>query len=44
MDFAYSPKTKELQAKVSAFMKEHVVPAEAGFHAEVAANRAAGDP
>jgi len=44
MDFAYSPKTKELQAKVSAFMKEHVVPAEVGFHAEVAANRAAGDP
>jgi acyl-CoA dehydrogenase len=44
MDFAYSPKTKELQAKVSAFMKEHVFPAEAGFHAEVAANRAAGDP
>jgi acyl-CoA dehydrogenase len=44
MDFAYSPKTKELQAKVSAFMKEHVVPAEAAFHAEVAANRAAGDP
>jgi acyl-CoA dehydrogenase len=44
MDFAYSPRTKELQAKVSAFMKEHVVPAEAGFHAEVAANRAAGDP
>src|SRR5258706_6845067 len=44
MDFAYSPRTKELQAKVSAFMKEHVFPAEAGFHAEVAANRAAGDP
>ena len=44
MDFAYSPRTKELQAKVSAFMKEHVVPAEAAFHAEVAANRAAGDP
>jgi acyl-CoA dehydrogenase len=44
MDFAYSPKTKDLQAKVSAFMKDHVYPAEAPFHAEVAANRAAGDP
>ena len=44
MDFAYSPKTKDLQAKVSAFMNEHVVPAEAAYHAEVAANRAAGDP
>jgi acyl-CoA dehydrogenase len=44
MDFAYSPRTKELQAKVSAFMKEHVVAAEPAFHAEVAANRAAGDP
>ena len=44
MDFAYSQKTKDLQARVSAFMNEHVVPAEAAYHAEVAANRAAGDP
>src|SRR5689334_75613 len=44
MYFAYSPRTKELQAKVSAFMKDHVYPAEPAFHAEVAANRAAGDP
>jgi len=44
MDFAYSPKTKDLQARVCAFMNEHVVPAEAAYHAEVAANRAAGDP
>jgi len=44
MDFAYSPKTKDLQARVSAFMNQHVVPAEAAYHAEVAANRAAGDP
>ncbi|MBC8022728.1 MAG: acyl-CoA dehydrogenase family protein [Burkholderiales bacterium] len=44
MDFAYSPKTKELQSKVSAFMKAHVLPAEAAFHDEVAANRRAGDP
>jgi acyl-CoA dehydrogenase len=44
MDFAYSPKTKDLQARVCAFMNEHVGPAEAAYHAEVAANRAAGDP
>ena len=44
MDFAYSPKTKELQAKVSEFMEAHVVPAEAAYHDEVAANRRAGDP
>ena len=44
MDFAYSPKTKDLQARVCAFMNEHVVPAEAAYHAEVAANRATGDP
>ncbi|HUQ29306.1 MAG TPA: acyl-CoA dehydrogenase family protein, partial [Usitatibacter sp.] len=44
MDFAYSPKTKELQAKVSAFMETHVLPAEGAYHAEVAANRRAGDP
>ncbi len=44
MEFAYSPRTKELQAKVSAFMKAHVLPAEPAYHAEVAANRKAGDP
>ena len=44
MDFDYSPKTKELQAKVSAFMQAHVLPAEAAYQAEVAANRQAGDP
>jgi acyl-CoA dehydrogenase len=44
MEFAYSPRTKELQAKVSAFMKAHVLPAEPAYHAEVAANRKSGDP
>src|SRR6201995_5086353 len=44
MDFAYSPRTKDLQQKVTAFMEAHVYPAEKGFHDEVAANRAAGDP
>jgi acyl-CoA dehydrogenase len=44
MDFAYSRKTKELQAKVSAFMQAHVLPAEAAYEEEVSANRHAGDP
>ncbi|HSS27432.1 MAG TPA: acyl-CoA dehydrogenase family protein [Usitatibacter sp.] len=43
MDFAYSAKTRELQEKVTAFMDANVYPAEKAFHAEVAANRAAGD-
>jgi acyl-CoA dehydrogenase len=44
MDFAYSAKTKDLQAKVSAFMQAHVLPAEAAYNDEVAMNRRAGDP
>ncbi|HST02819.1 MAG TPA: acyl-CoA dehydrogenase family protein, partial [Usitatibacter sp.] len=43
MDFAYSAKTRELQQKLTAFMDANVYPAEKAFHAEVAANRAAGD-
>jgi acyl-CoA dehydrogenase len=44
MEFGYSERTKELQAKVAAFMDANVYPAEAAFHAEVAANRLAGNP
>ena len=43
MDFEYSPKVKELQRRVAAFMDEHVYPSEARFHEEVSANRAAGN-
>ncbi|WP_343730229.1 acyl-CoA dehydrogenase family protein [Duganella sp.] len=43
MDFAYSPKVRELQAKLTAFMDEHIYPNEAAFHAEIDANRAAGN-
>jgi acyl-CoA dehydrogenase len=43
MDFAYSDKVKDLQRRVSAFMEEHVYPAEARFHAEIAANRRNGN-
>jgi acyl-CoA dehydrogenase len=43
MDFDYSPKVQELQARLTAFMEQHVYPNEAAFHAEVDANRAAGN-
>jgi acyl-CoA dehydrogenase len=36
MNFEYSPKVKELQARVAAFMDANVYPSEARFHAEVA--------
>ena len=42
MDFDYSPKTKDLQVRLQAFMEEHVYPAEGAYHAEIAANTAAG--
>jgi acyl-CoA dehydrogenase len=42
MDFNYSARTQELQARLSAFMAEHVYPAEAEYHAEISANSAAG--
>jgi acyl-CoA dehydrogenase len=42
MDFGYSKKTQELQARVQAFMDEHVYPAEGRYVAEIQANTAAG--
>jgi acyl-CoA dehydrogenase len=42
MDFGYSPRTQDLQRRVSAFMQEHVYPAEARYHEEIEANTAAG--
>jgi len=42
MDFDYSPKTKELQAKLLKFMDDYIYPAEGAHHAEVEANTAAG--
>ena len=43
MDFDYSPKVQQLQARLTAFMDQHIYPNEARFHAEIEANRAAGD-
>ncbi len=42
MDFAYSPRTVELQGRLLAFMAEHILPAEPRFLAEIEANTAAG--
>ena len=36
MDFAYSEKVQKLQARLSAFMEQHVYPNEQTFHAQVA--------
>ena len=44
MDFSYSPKVIDLQKRVTAFMDEHIYPAEAVYHHEVAENRKAGNP
>ncbi len=44
MDFAYSPKVRDLQQRLNAFMDEHVYPNEDVFHDEVEANRARGNP
>ncbi|MEA2754246.1 MAG: acyl-CoA dehydrogenase [Aliidongia sp.] len=37
MDFSFSPKVRELQARVAGFMDEHVYPNEARFRDEIAA-------
>ncbi len=42
MDFAYSPRTQELQTQLLKFMDDHVYPAEAAFEAEIEANTKAG--
>ena len=43
MDFEYSPVVKTLQARLLAFMDEHVYPNEKTFIEEIAANRLAGN-
>ena len=43
MDFDYSPKVQALQARLTAFMDAHIYPNETAFHAEIEANRAAGN-
>lgn len=43
MDFEYSDRCKELQARLIAFMDEHIYPNEKAFKEEVERNVAAGD-
>ncbi|HRO61441.1 MAG TPA: acyl-CoA dehydrogenase family protein [Burkholderiaceae bacterium] len=43
MEFDFSPKCKEMQQKLLAFMDEHVYPNEHRYHEEVEANRRAGN-
>ena len=38
MDFSYSPRTQDLQARLQAFMAEHVTPNEGRYFAEIEAN------
>lgn len=42
MDFEYSPRTRELQARLQRFMDDHVYPSERAYEDELAANTAAG--
>jgi acyl-CoA dehydrogenase len=42
MDFSYSPRTQDLQARLNAFMVEHVYPVEHVWFEEVEANTRAG--
>ncbi|WP_321846848.1 acyl-CoA dehydrogenase family protein [Paraburkholderia bannensis] len=44
MNFEHSGKVKELQARLTAFMEQHVYPAEKQFAAEMDAARRAGNP
>ncbi|MFL6661966.1 MAG: acyl-CoA dehydrogenase, partial [Rhizobacter sp.] len=42
MDFSYSPRTQELQAKVQRFMEDHIYPSEQRYWDELEANTQAG--
>ena len=43
MDFDYSPKVKDMQARLLAFMNEHIYPNEQRFLEEIAENRSKGN-
>ena len=44
MNFDYTDKVKTMQARLIAFMDEHIYPNEKRFFQEIADNRAAGNP
>ncbi len=43
MNFDYTPKVQDLQARLLAFMDQHIYPNEARYHEEIAENRAKGN-
>ena len=43
MDFEYTPKVKQMQARLLAFMDEHIYPNEQRYFDEIAENRAKGN-
>jgi len=43
MSFQFSPRSLDLQARLKAFMDQHIYPNEHRFEEEVAANRRAGN-
>jgi acyl-CoA dehydrogenase len=43
MNFDYTPKVKDMQARLLAFMDQHIYPNEARFFAEIEANRTKGN-
>jgi acyl-CoA dehydrogenase len=43
MDFEHSPRSRELQERLLEFMEAHIYPNEHRFHAEIEANRRAGN-
>jgi acyl-CoA dehydrogenase len=43
MDFAYSDKVRAMQAKLTAFMEQHIYPNEHRFHEEIEENRRKGN-
>jgi len=44
MEFDYSPKVQAMQARLLAFFDQHIYPNEQRLHAEIEANRRAGNP
>lgn len=44
MEFEFSPKVQDLQARLTSFMQEHIYPNEELFHQQVEENRAKGNP
>jgi len=43
MNFDYSPKVEQLRERLLAFMEQHIYPNEARYHADIEANRQAGN-